>query len=219
MDEQAEQGHGLVHTQSTIRLDTMQLTDILNTPGNDPDMALPPLSIGMTPTVGPSNLSKMLQRQGAPFQLRMPPTQPPPPPPPPRHTSSSDSVSTLHPAGSEEEELVTPVTTKNRGTVRIVTPTPPHDERTPLLAPQPPSTPPSSSSSWLHSKTSLARLVDSVRQHAPDVPSQTAQALPAVGLGALLNILDGVSYGMIMFPASGVFADKGSMGVSMFFVT
>ncbi|TFK98319.1 sulfate transporter family-domain-containing protein [Pterulicium gracile] len=149
----------------------------------------------------------------------MPPTQPPPPPPPPRHTSSSDSVSTLHPAGSEEEELVTPVTTKNRGTVRIVTPTPPHDERTPLLAPQPPSTPPSSSSSWLHSKTSLARLVDSVRQHAPDVPSQTAQALPAVGLGALLNILDGVSYGMIMFPASGVFADKGSMGVSMFFVT
>ncbi|EMD35753.1 hypothetical protein CERSUDRAFT_52921 [Gelatoporia subvermispora B] len=46
-----------------------------------------------------------------------------------------------------------------------------------------------------------------------------ATSLPAVVLGALLNILDGVSYGMIIFPATGVFANLGGTGVSMFFVT
>ncbi|KAF4588225.1 hypothetical protein EYR38_010192 [Pleurotus pulmonarius] len=48
-----------------------------------------------------------------------------------------------------------------------------------------------------------------------------AKALPAVLLGSLLNILDGVSYGMIIFPASSVFAEHqaGPMGVSMFFVS
>ncbi|KAF7416286.1 hypothetical protein PC9H_002551 [Pleurotus ostreatus] len=47
------------------------------------------------------------------------------------------------------------------------------------------------------------------------------KALPAVLLGSLLNILDGVSYGMIIFPASSVFAEHqaGPMGVSMFFVS
>ncbi|KXN84899.1 hypothetical protein AN958_11925 [Leucoagaricus sp. SymC.cos] len=49
--------------------------------------------------------------------------------------------------------------------------------------------------------------------------SKTAlTAIPAVLLGCLINILDGVSYGMIIFPSSGVFADLGPMGVSMFFV-
>lgn len=45
------------------------------------------------------------------------------------------------------------------------------------------------------------------------------RAIPAVLLGCLLNILDGVSYGMIIFPATGVFADLGGMGVSMFFLS
>ncbi|KAF8882992.1 sulfate transporter family-domain-containing protein [Infundibulicybe gibba] len=45
------------------------------------------------------------------------------------------------------------------------------------------------------------------------------KSLPAVLLGSLLNVLDGVSYGMIIFPATGVFADLGPMGVSMFFVS
>ncbi|KAG2346177.1 hypothetical protein BDR05DRAFT_974653 [Suillus weaverae] len=45
------------------------------------------------------------------------------------------------------------------------------------------------------------------------------KSLPAVLLGTLLNILDGVSYGMIIFPESGVFAGLGGMGVSMFFVS
>ena len=44
-------------------------------------------------------------------------------------------------------------------------------------------------------------------------------SLPAVFLGLLLNILDGVSYGMILFPAGTVFDGFGPMGVSLFFVT
>lgn len=44
-------------------------------------------------------------------------------------------------------------------------------------------------------------------------------SLPAVFLGLLLNVLDGVSYGMIMFPAGAVFDGFGPMGVSLFFVT
>jgi SulP family sulfate permease len=47
----------------------------------------------------------------------------------------------------------------------------------------------------------------------------SVKSLPAVLLGTLLNILDGVSYGMIIFPAVGIFADLGGMGVSMFFVS
>ena len=44
-------------------------------------------------------------------------------------------------------------------------------------------------------------------------------SLPAVFLGLLLNVLDGVSYGMILFPAGKIFTGFGPMGVSMFFVT
>ncbi|KAH7886685.1 sulfate transporter family-domain-containing protein [Phlebopus sp. FC_14] len=48
---------------------------------------------------------------------------------------------------------------------------------------------------------------------------QAFKSLPAVILGTLLNILDGVSYGMIIFPAAGIFENLGGMGVSMFFVS
>ncbi|KAF9483649.1 hypothetical protein BDN70DRAFT_276355 [Pholiota conissans] len=54
---------------------------------------------------------------------------------------------------------------------------------------------------------------------APEHARTAVKAIPAVLLGCLLNILDGVSYGMIIFPATGVFADLGPMGVSMFFVS
>ncbi|KAF9505966.1 hypothetical protein BS47DRAFT_1378186 [Hydnum rufescens UP504] len=47
----------------------------------------------------------------------------------------------------------------------------------------------------------------------------TLEVLPAVSLGLLLNILDGVSYGFIIFPAGAVFSGFGSLGVSMFFLT
>ncbi|EGV62132.1 hypothetical protein CANTEDRAFT_125700 [Yamadazyma tenuis ATCC 10573] len=44
--------------------------------------------------------------------------------------------------------------------------------------------------------------------------------IPAVFLGTLLNILDGLSYGMIMFPVSEpVFAAMGPSGLSMFYVS
>ncbi|KAH9840810.1 sulfate transporter family-domain-containing protein [Rhodofomes roseus] len=54
---------------------------------------------------------------------------------------------------------------------------------------------------------------------AKDTAVIAVQSLPAVLLGTLLNILDGVSYGMIIFPAAGVFVGLGGTGVSMFFVS
>ncbi|KAH9165177.1 sulfate transporter family-domain-containing protein [Lactarius sanguifluus] len=51
------------------------------------------------------------------------------------------------------------------------------------------------------------------------IAAQAARPIPAVILGLLLNVLDGISYGMIIFPATGVFVDLGAMGVSMFFVS
>lgn len=89
-------------------------------------------------------------------------------------------------------------------------------------------------------------------QKARDITMVGVKSLPAVLLGTLLNILDGVSCefflwplgdgsfviphpitgiysftesssfhpdGMIIFPATGVFAGLGPMGVSMFFVS
>lgn len=53
----------------------------------------------------------------------------------------------------------------------------------------------------------------------PTCSSMVLAALPAVLLGCLINILDGVSYGLIIFPSTGVFADLGPMGVSLFFVS
>ena len=70
------------------------------------------------------------------------------------------------------------------------------------------------------------------------VPALAIRSLPAVLLGTLLNILDGISCeyfvtrpapygrsltnasldGMIIFPATGVFEHLGGVGVSMFFV-
>jgi SulP family sulfate permease len=47
----------------------------------------------------------------------------------------------------------------------------------------------------------------------------SVRSVPAVLLGVLLNILDGISYGLIIFPTSGIFADLGGVGVSMFFVS
>lgn len=49
--------------------------------------------------------------------------------------------------------------------------------------------------------------------------SKVVVSIPSVVLGTLLNVLDGLSYGMIIFPATGVFTSLGGMGVSMFFVS
>lgn len=53
-----------------------------------------------------------------------------------------------------------------------------------------------------------------------EASKEPVRLLPAVILGVLLNVLDGVSYGLIIFPTSyGIFSDFGGDGVSMFFVT
>ena len=53
-----------------------------------------------------------------------------------------------------------------------------------------------------------------------DASAEPLRLLPATVLGVLMNILDGVSYGLIIFPASyPMFSGFGGDGVSMFFVT
>lgn len=49
---------------------------------------------------------------------------------------------------------------------------------------------------------------------------QPASMLPAVFLGLLLNLLDALSYGIILFPlGEDIFSDMGADGVSMFYVS
>ncbi|KAI5776743.1 sulfate transporter family-domain-containing protein [Geopyxis carbonaria] len=49
---------------------------------------------------------------------------------------------------------------------------------------------------------------------------EPAKYLPAVILGLLLNVLDGLSYGMILFPlGQDIFGDLGPDGLSMFYVS
>lgn len=78
-------------------------------------------------------------------------------------------------------------------------------ERTPLL--------PS------HSSPSKPSDVDKLGLAAVAVMRTALAAVPAVFLGMLLNVLDGVSYGLIIFPPASVFDGFGAIGVSMFFVT
>ncbi|KAN0061125.1 hypothetical protein ACQY0O_006860 [Thecaphora frezii] len=73
-------------------------------------------------------------------------------------------------------------------------------------------------------KQHLDQLVASMRkvtwQTALDASAEPIRLMPAVILGMLMNVLDGVSYGMIMFPASyPIFSGFGGDGVSMFFLT
>lgn len=49
--------------------------------------------------------------------------------------------------------------------------------------------------------------------------TEPIHCLPAVVLGLLLNILDGVSYGMILFPTSPYFPGFSSLGISMYFMS
>jgi SulP family sulfate permease len=81
---------------------------------------------------------------------------------------------------------------------------------------------------WKKSRFRLKPLVHSVAVRVRSVASPrsvkdgliaTVACLPAVLLGLLLNILDGVSYGFIIFPPGPTFPGFGALGVSMFFVT
>lgn len=68
--------------------------------------------------------------------------------------------------------------------------------------------------SW---KNNLSKVT--ARDVAEGIILEPIRTLPSVILGLLLNVLDGVSYGMILFPATPIFTDFGSLGVSMFFVS
>ncbi|KOS14553.1 vacuole protein [Malassezia pachydermatis] len=73
-------------------------------------------------------------------------------------------------------------------------------------------------------KKQSARLLGKVKnitwEDAGRYAMEPVRNIPAVVLGLLLNILDGVSYGMITFPTSmPIFANFGGDGVSMFFAT
>ena len=53
------------------------------------------------------------------------------------------------------------------------------------------------------------------------VLTEIAQSIPAVGLGLILNLLDALSYGIIIFPTNDTFMPKSSTqsGISMFLVS
>ncbi|KAJ7471937.1 sulfate transporter family-domain-containing protein [Mycena latifolia] len=78
---------------------------------------------------------------------------------------------------------------------------------------------PPSETTPLLSKRPKLQTIKTLESLAATTLKKAVQALPAVVLGCLLNILDGVSYGMIIFPTTPPFDDLGPMGVSMFFVS
>ena len=86
------------------------------------------------------------------------------------------------------------------------------------------STPDANKLTWKSAKNLLVNAKERGRELAQPESVKAGLALmlstlPAVVLGMLLNVLDGVSYGMIMFPAGEMFLNFGGIGVSMFFVT
>jgi hypothetical protein len=96
---------------------------------------------------------------------------------------------------------------------------------------------PYSQLSKMTSKANLNKITNYVHFSAKDLLTTLIRSLPAVILGVLLNILDGVSCmpfikcfilqwheswfldGLIIFPTIGIFADLRGLGVSMFFVS
>ncbi|KAJ7186860.1 sulfate transporter family-domain-containing protein [Mycena filopes] len=97
---------------------------------------------------------------------------------------------------------------------------PEEDESSSSSPPSPPQQPPTESTPLLPPRPGpKRRTIKTLESLAATTLKQAAQALPAVVLGCLLNILDGVSYGMIIFPTSAPFDDLGPMGVSLFFVS
>ncbi|EEB94397.1 hypothetical protein MPER_06794 [Moniliophthora perniciosa FA553] len=145
--------------------------------------------------------------------------------PPPREIRSSESASPLALSLPSETTplLHTPVVSEGGGNGSSSSPY--GSIPVPLPKPDLHRLSPCYISSKLSKK--LFRRIDSVRklsqadvkQNFVDLGKQGVRALPAVMLGCLLNILDGVSYGMIIFPTSDPFTTLGPMGVSMYFVS
>ncbi|KAK4702198.1 sulfate permease, SulP family, partial [Phenoliferia sp. Uapishka_3] len=99
------------------------------------------------------------------------------------------------------------------------------NEHSPLLAKKKHNGPPVGAARktvdvWIEKALSKAKGVVITKTDVVDTAQDAVAAIPAVILGTLMNILDGVSYGMIMFPTNiPVFANFGGIGVSMFFVS
>ncbi|CCC70165.1 hypothetical protein NCAS_0E00950 [Naumovozyma castellii] len=67
---------------------------------------------------------------------------------------------------------------------------------------------------------SLSRNSETIWQNIADFPYQFIHYLPAAVLGLLLNILDALSYGMIIFPITEpIFSHLGPTGLSMFYIS
>lgn len=80
-----------------------------------------------------------------------------------------------------------------------------------------------SSGSRVHSQYSLVEQQDKWKESSKEqrnVFVRAASYLPAVFLGTLLNVLDALSYGMIMFPlGEAVFSQMAPAGLSMFYIS
>ncbi|KAH8927062.1 hypothetical protein BT69DRAFT_1238330 [Atractiella rhizophila] len=142
-------------------------------------------------TVRPSNLTLALKHHPSTSTLAA------------ASTSASPIVSGPEDEEAEEEEeevKVRGLPPVKVGTVKMV------DERTPLLG-------------YSNDKPSVSRRMGWREKLSIDW-RQPFAALPAVLLGTLMNVLDGVSYGLITFPTNiPIFANFGGIGVSMFFVS
>ncbi|BFZ57639.1 hypothetical protein PYCC9005_004692 [Savitreella phatthalungensis] len=73
---------------------------------------------------------------------------------------------------------------------------------------------------WKRPGAHLRRAVTFTRQDAQSTAKTAVSSIPAVVLGLLLNILDALSYGMILFPlGTPIFASLGPDGISMFYIS
>ena len=88
-------------------------------------------------------------------------------------------------------------------------------ESTPLLYPITSHQSSSSTASPTNNIDSLSHLTHNVKIFSFNF----LNLIPAVILGLMLNVLDGVSYGLIAFPPGKTFEGFGGDGVSMFFFT
>ncbi|KAE9390077.1 hypothetical protein BT96DRAFT_980462 [Gymnopus androsaceus JB14] len=190
-----------------------------------------------------SALSLLLHSSpSSPVDSSPPPTAHVTSPPRPSRASSHSSTRTVIPASSSNlseqesspEELSTPIPSRV-GSPYPTQPSllPPHHLPSPRKGPDvhPVLLSRKSTIRWdpalrfetpkRDDRRKLKSITDStkVQQVLRDTTWASFRAIPAVLLGCLLNVLDAISYGMIIFPTSAPFTDLGPMGVSMFFVS
>ncbi|KAK7028327.1 sulfate transporter family protein [Favolaschia claudopus] len=198
------------HSQDSIRLNTMQLSSMemggaLPTPSHDP--VLEEESVGL-----PSSI-----RSGSVTPRNRSPVDP-------MHPASRPSgLSLLRPAVAEHTRTDhIPSAINSYGSTLPTAPItlPPNSPPSPTSASSPSTEHDSlTESTPLFSSRPKHRNLKTLQSLAGTTLKQAVEALPAVILGCLLNVLDGVSYGMIIFPTMAPFDDLGPMGVSIFFVS